>query len=342
MELTTVWFLLIAVLWTGYLVLEGFDFGVGMLLGLLSRGDRAAKDRDRRVMINTIGPVWDGNEVWLLTAGGATFAAFPEWYASLFSGFYLLLFLILVALIIRGVAFEYRGKGDSPQWRRKWDRCIVVGSAVPAFLWGVVVANLVRGVPLDANFDHTGSFWGLLNVYALLGGLTTLLLFTTHGAYFLHLKTSGAISERARALGIRFGVATALPALAFLIWTQISFGDALTLVLVVLTALALVAGLALDYADRSGWAFAATALTIGLASASLFCALWPNVLPSTGDPANSLTRENAAATEKTLGIMTWAAVVFLPIVLLYQGWTYWVFRKRVSVEQIPAERAPAS
>ncbi|MFC3494274.1 cytochrome d ubiquinol oxidase subunit II [Glycomyces rhizosphaerae] len=331
MELTTIWFTAVAVLFTGYFILEGFDFGVGALLPVLGRDDR-----ERRALINTIGPVWDGNEVWIITAGGAMFAAFPHWYASLFSGFYLLLFAILIGLIVRGVAFEYRGKGDTDMWRRRWDACIVVGSVVPAFLWGVVVANIVRGVPLDANFDYTGSVWGLLNGYALLGGLTTLLLFSTHGAYFLHLKTGGELSERARSLGLKLGAATAVPALAFLIWTQIAYGNGITLALIILAVLALVAGLALDYTGRSGWAFAATALTIGLASAALFCALWPDVLPSTPDAANSLTRENAAATDKTLGIMTWAAVVFLPVVLLYQGWTYWVFRKRVTVESIPA------
>ncbi|THV27218.1 cytochrome d ubiquinol oxidase subunit II [Glycomyces paridis] len=331
MELTTFWFIAIAVLFTGYFILEGFDFGVGVLLPVLGRDDR-----ERRALINTIGPVWDGNEVWVITAGGAMFAAFPHWYASLFSGFYLLLFLILIGLIVRGVAFEYRGKGDGERWRRRWDRCIVAGSIVPAFLWGVVVANIVRGVPLDANFDHTGSFWSLLNPYALLGGLTTLALFTAHGAYFLHLKTTGDLAERARALGLKIGTAAAVPALAFLLWTQLAHGNGLTLALVVLAVLALLAGLALDYTGRGGWAFAATALTIGLASAALFCALWPDVLPSTGDPANSLTRENAAATDKTLGIMTWAALIFLPVVLLYQGWTYWVFRKRVAVERIPA------
>ncbi|WP_030161278.1 cytochrome d ubiquinol oxidase subunit II [Glycomyces sp. NRRL B-16210] len=331
MELTTVWFIAIAVLFTGYFILEGFDFGVGALLPVLGR-----EDRERRALINTIGPVWDGNEVWIITAGGAMFAAFPHWYASLFSGFYLLLFMILIGLILRGVAFEYRGKGETDRWRRGWDRCIVVGSVVPAFLWGVVVANIVRGVPLDANFDHTGSFWGLLNLYAILGGLTTLLLFTAHGAYFLHLKTAGEIAERARRVGLRTGAAAAVPALAFLIWTQIAYGNAVTLILILLAVLALLAGLALDYTGRGGWAFAATALTIGLASAALFCALWPDVLPSTSDPANTLTHQNAAATAKTLGIMTWAALVFLPIVLLYQGWTYWVFRKRVAVERIPA------
>ncbi|SDL75758.1 cytochrome bd-I ubiquinol oxidase subunit 2 apoprotein [Glycomyces sambucus] len=337
MELTTIWFIAIAVLFTGYFVLEGFDFGVGMLLPVLGR-----EERERRAMINTIGPVWDGNEVWLITAGGAMFAAFPHWYASLFSGFYLLFFLILLGLIVRGVAFEYRGKGDTARWRRRWDACLVAGSALPAFLWGMVVANIVRGVPLDANFDYTGSFWGLLNGYALLGGLTMLLLFATHGAYFLHLRTTGDLSARARAIGLRLGAATAVPALAFLVWTQAAHGNGASLVLVVGAVLALVAGLALDFKGRGGWAFAATALTIALASAALFCALWPDVLPSTGDPANGLTAQNAAATEKTLGIMTWAAVVFLPIVLLYQGWTYWVFRKRVSVDRIPEERIPVA
>lgn len=330
MELTTLWFTLIAVLFTGYFILEGFDFGVGVLLPVLGRDNR-----ERRAMINTVGPLWDGNEVWIITAGGAMFAAFPHWYASLFSGFYLLLFAILIGLIIRGVAFEYRGKGDTDRWRRGWDVCLFLGSAIPAFFWGVVVANLVRGVPLDANFDYTGSVWDLLNVYALLGGLTTLLLFTTHGAYFLHLRTTGSLSERARVIGFRLGAATAVPALAFLVWTQISSGNWVSLVLIILAVLALLAGLWLDYTDSGGWAFAATAVTIGLASAALFCALWPDVLPSTGDAANSLTHENAAATDKTLGIMSWAALVFLPVILLYQGWTYWVFRQRVMVERIP-------
>ncbi|MBO3734803.1 cytochrome d ubiquinol oxidase subunit II [Glycomyces niveus] len=330
MELTTLWFTLIAVLFTGYFILEGFDFGVGILLPVLGRDNR-----QRRAMINTIGPVWDGNEVWVITAGGAMFAAFPHWYASLFSGFYMLFFAILVGLIIRGTAFEYRGKGDTDRWRRNWDRCLFTGSVVPAFVWGVVVANLVRGVPLDANFDYTGSIWGLLNGYALLGGLTTLLLFSTHGAYFLHLRTTGDLADRARRLGWKLGVATAVPVLAFLLWTQIAHGNGASLVLIVLAVLALAAGLVLDYKDRSGWAFAATALTIGSASAAVFCALWPDVLPSTSDAANSLTHENAAATQKTLGIMSWAAVVFLPVILLYQGWTYWVFRKRVMVERIP-------
>src|SRR5215510_11246963 len=200
MELTTVWFVLIAVLWTGYLVLEGFDFGVGMLLGILPRGDRREKERERRVMINTIGPVWDGNEVWLLTAGGATFAAFPEWYATLFSGFYLPLLLILLALIVRGLAFEYRHQRPEAAWHSWWDRAIIVGSFVPAFLWGVAFANIVRGVPIDETKTFTGTIFTLLNPVGLLGGLVTLFLFLTHGAMFLALKTDGDIRHRARAL----------------------------------------------------------------------------------------------------------------------------------------------
>src|SRR6187402_398679 len=186
MELTDFWFGTIAVLWIGYFFLEGFDFGVGVLLPVLGR-----TETDRRVVINTIGPVWDGNEVWLLVAGGATFAAFPEWYATLFSGFYLALLLILVALILRGVAFEYRGKIDDPSWRRRWDVAIVVGSAVPALLWGVAFANIVAGVPIDADKQFTGTLLTLLNPYGLLGGLTTLSLFATHGAMFVALKTDG-------------------------------------------------------------------------------------------------------------------------------------------------------
>ena len=198
MELTTLWFILIAVLWMGYFVLEGFDFGVGVLLPVVARDDR-----ERRVVINTIGPLWDGNEVWLLVAGGATFAAFPEWYATLFSGFYLALFLILVSLIIRNVAFEYRGKRDSDNWRAWWDRAIIVGSFLPALLWGVAFGNIVRGVKIDADKEFVGSFFDLLNPYALLGGLVTLSLFVTHGAVFLSLKTLGDVRERARAMALK-------------------------------------------------------------------------------------------------------------------------------------------
>lgn len=330
----TLWFVAIAVLWVGYFVLEGFDFGVGILLPVLAKNDT-----ERRVMINTIGPVWDGNEVWLLTAGGATFAAFPEWYATLFSGFYLPLLLILVALILRGVAFDYRGKRDSVRWRANWDKAIVFGSFLPALLWGVAFANIVRGVKLDAQHEYVGSFWDLLNPYALVGGLTTLALFVTHGAIFLSLKTAGDIRDRARALAVRTGLAAAVLAVVFLGWTQFQGGTLITVILAAVAALAFVAALGMEFTGREGWAFTLSAVAIGVAVISLFAVLYPDVMPSTIDPAYSLTIENASATPKTLGIMTWVAVIFLPLVLLYQSWTYWVFRRRISTRDIPgAER----
>ncbi len=331
MTLNELWFVLIAVLWTGYFLLEGFDFGVGILLPVLGR-----TEADRRVMINTIGPVWDGNEVWLLVAGGATFAAFPEWYASLFSGFYLALLLILVALILRGVAFEYRGKVDSARWRRWWDAAITGGSLVPALLWGVAFGNLVRGVRLDAAHQYVGSFFDLLNPYALLGGVVTLTLFVTHGAVFLALKTTGDVRAAARRTAARTGLVTIVAAAGFLVWTQVSHGDAATAVTAAIAAVALIAAVWANAAGREGWAFLATAVTVVLATATLFLALYPNVMPSTIDPANSLTITNASSTPYTLRMMSWVAVVFTPIVLLYQGWTYWVFRKRIGTGDIPA------
>ncbi|MEU8113793.1 cytochrome d ubiquinol oxidase subunit II [Micromonospora sp. NPDC048947] len=330
MDLTTIWFLLIAVLFTGYFILEGFDFGVGMLLPVLGRDDR-----ERRVLINTIGPVWDGNEVWLITAGGAMFAAFPEWYATLFSGFYLPLLLILLALIVRGVAFEYRHKRPEASWKRRWDAAIVVGSLLPAILWGVAFANILRGVPLDADHEYVGGLLDLLNPYALLGGATTLALFLTHGAVFLALKTTGDIRERAGALAVRLGVGAAVLAVGFLTWTLSIRSSAAAVVLAVGAALALLGALAAARVRREGWAFTGTAVAIGLAVATLFAALFPNVLPSTLDAAGTLTATNAASTPYTLKIMTWVAVVFTPIVLAYQGWTYWVFRKRIGVANIP-------
>ncbi|GAA1797373.1 cytochrome d ubiquinol oxidase subunit II [Planosporangium flavigriseum] len=336
MNLNDVWFLLIAVLWAGYFLLEGFDFGVGVLLPVLGRSET-----QRRVLLNTIGPVWDGNEVWLIVAAGATFAAFPEWYATLFSGFYLPLLLILVALILRGVAFEYRGKVDSDRWRRNWDRAIVFGSLVPAVLWGVAFGNIVRGVALNADHHNVGGFVDLLNPYALLGGLTTLLLFVTHGAVFLALKTTGPIRASARAVAGGVGIAAVAAAGGFLAWTQILRGDAITAGTAVVAAATLVAALIANRAGREGWAFLATAVTVLAATATLFLALYPNVLPSTLDPAYSLTTTNAASSPYTLRIMTWVAVAFTPVVLLYQGWTYWVFRKRIGVQHIPpATSAP--
>lgn len=330
MELQNLWFVLIAILFTGYFVLEGFDFGVGMLLPIL-----ANDNRERRVLINTIGPVWDGNEVWLITAGGAMFAAFPHWYATLFSGFYLPLLLILVALIVRGVAFEYRGTRPDPAWQRRWDWCLIFGSFVPAVLWGVVFANLVRGLPLSASFEFVGSLAVLLNPYALLGGLTTAVLFVTHGAVFLALKTTGDIRVRANRLAAIMGVISLVVAGAFLAWTFAHRAPTASVVLGLVAALALLAGLLANRYGREGWAFAGTAAAIALATAALFANLYPNVMPSTIAEANSLTVYNASSTPYTLKIMSWVALVFTPLVLLYQGWTYWVFRKRIGTQHIP-------
>ena len=330
MELTTVWFTLIAVLWIGYFTLEGFDFGVGMLLPVLARDDR-----ERRMMINTIGPHWDGNEVWVLTAGGATFAAFPEWYATLFSGFYLPLLLILVALIVRNLAFEYRHQRPEQRWRDRWDLAIIIGSFVPALLWGVAFANIVRGVPIDETKDFTGNLFTLLNPFGLLGGVVTLLLFLTHGAMFVALKTDGDIRLRARRLSVQLGLGAAVAAVAFLVWTQVETGNAGSAVLFVLAAAALVGGVVMARAGREGWGFLGTFVTIALAVAGLFVALFPDVMPSTTDAAFSLTATNAAATDYTLKVMTIVAAIFTPLVVAYQAWTYWVFRRRISEHHIP-------
>ncbi|WP_328561489.1 cytochrome d ubiquinol oxidase subunit II [Streptomyces coelicoflavus] len=329
MELHDVWFVLIAVLWTGYFFLEGFDFGVGVLTKLLAR-NRAEK----RVLINTIGPVWDGNEVWLLTAGGATFAAFPEWYATLFSGFYLPLLAILVCLIVRGVAFEYRVKRPEEKWQRNWETAIFWTSLIPAFLWGVAFGNIVHGVEIDRNLEYVGSVWDLLNPYALLGGLVTLTLFTFHGTVFTALKTVGEIRERARTLALRVGLVTAVLALAFLLWTQADSGDAKSLVALVVAVAALVAALVANQAGREGWSFALSGVTIVAAVAMLFLTLFPNVMPSTLNADWSLTVTNASSSAYTLKIMTWLAVIATPVVLLYQGWTYWVFRKRIGTQHL--------
>ncbi|MFF3192873.1 cytochrome d ubiquinol oxidase subunit II [Streptomyces misionensis] len=329
MELHDVWFVLIAVLWTGYFFLEGFDFGVGILTKLLAR-DRA----ECRVLINTIGPVWDGNEVWLLTAGGATFAAFPDWYATLFSGFYLPLLLILVCLIVRGVAFEYRAKRPEENWQRNWETAIFWTSLLPAFLWGVAFGNIVRGVKIDQHFEYVGSVWDLLNPYALLGGLVTLSLFTFHGAVFTALKTVGDIRTRARQLARWAGLVAAVLAAGFLLWTQAHSGDGKSLVALVVAVVALLGALTANHVGREGWAFSLSGLTIVAAVAMLFLSLFPDVMPSTLNGDWSLTVSNASSSPYTLKIMTWLAVIATPLVLLYQGWTYWVFRKRIGTQHI--------
>jgi cytochrome bd ubiquinol oxidase subunit II len=334
MELTTVWFILIAVLWIGYFVLEGFDFGVGMLLPVLGGGEHG--EVRKRVLLNTIGPVWDGNEVWLLTAGGATFAAFPHWYATMFSGLYLPLLIILVALIVRALGFDYRGKVDDPTWRKRWDIAIFLGSALPALLWGVALTNVVMGLPIDANKEYTGNLFTLLNPVGLLGGLTTVALFLTHGAIFVALKTEGDIRHEARQLALKVGAVAAVLAVVLLVTIDVSTGSTGSWIASVVAAAALLAGLYSAFREREGWAFVGTFVAIAAAVATLFLALFPDVMPSTTNPAFSLTTTNAASTAYTLTIMTWVAVVFTPVVVLYQAWSYWIFRKRIGTHHIPA------
>lgn len=330
MDLAVLWFCIVGFFFVGYFVLDGFDFGVGMAMPFL------AKDEvDRRVMINTIGPVWDLNETWLIVAGACLFAAFPEWYATLFSGFYLALLLILLALIVRGVTFEYRHQRPGSRWKKWFDSMIVIGSLVPSLLWGVAFANIVQGVALDVNHNYTGTLWDLLNVYALLGGMTTLLLFFTHGVVFVSLKTDGPIRERARRLAMKSGAITVVVAATFLIWTGIAHFSVTYLIVATLAALALVTSWIMNWKGREGWAFTFMAATIALAVIALFSALFPNVMPSVPHPENSLTIANASSSSLTLTIMSWVALVFLPIIVLYQGFTYWVFRKRITRANIP-------
>ncbi|RKS10720.1 cytochrome bd-I ubiquinol oxidase subunit 2 apoprotein [Nocardiopsis sp. Huas11] len=326
MDLPVIWFIAISVLWIGYFILEGFDFGVGTLLPFMGRRDSV----DRRVTINSIGPVWDANEVWLITALGATFAAFPAWYASLLSGFYVPMFVILIALILRGVAFEYRGKRDDSTWRARWDLAIFFGSTAPAFLWGLTFANIVRGVAMDADQIVTAGLLDLLNPYALLGGLTTLSLFTLHGAVFLTLKTDGPVRVRARTAATRTACVAVPAAAGFLAWTQFAHGAPWTLPLAAATVVALTGGVVAVLLRHERLSFALTAVTVLTAFTALLGSLFPNVLPSTTDPAFSLTVANASSADYTLTVMTWVAVFFLPLVLAYQGWSYWVFRQRVT------------
>ncbi|MGW0999006.1 cytochrome d ubiquinol oxidase subunit II [Streptomyces sp. NPDC002520] len=330
MHLHDLWFILIALLWTGYFFLEGFDFGVGVLTRVLARDDV-----ERRVLINTIAPVWDGNEVWVITAAGATFAAFPDWYATLFSGFYIPLLIIVLCLIARGVSFEYRAKRSSRRWRHGWEQITFWTSVIIPFLWGVVFANMVRGIAIDRHKSYIGTTGDLFNGYAILGGVTTLALFTCHGAIFATLKTDGEIRERARKLVPVVGTAALLPALAFLLWTQAESGNGRSLGVMIVSFVTLAVALLCNRLGREGWAFVFSALTVVAAFAMLFLTLYPEVMPSTLNPHWSLTVTNSASGPYTLKVMSIVAAVFAPLVVLYQAWTYWVFSRRISVRHIP-------
>ena len=330
LDLNTIWFVLIAILFTGFFFLEGFDYGVGILLPFVAKNDK-----ERRMVINTIGPHWDGNEVWLLTAGGAIFAAFPNWYATLFSGFYLALFLILIALILRGVAFEFRSKDDNVLWRKTWDFALFFGSLLPALLWGVAFANIVRGVPIDENMTFTGNLLTLLNPFSLLGGLVTLSLFTLHGGLFLSIKTSDIILERVKTAVGRIWLPVVILVLLFVGFSLVETDlfEGFNIVQGIGLLAAVVALLAAGWMIRKqqfGYGFIGTSITIVGVVMLLFGGLFPRVMPSSLGEQFDLTIYNASSSEYTLQVMTFVAVIFVPLVLLYQGWTYWVFRQRVT------------
>lgn len=330
MSYESIWFLLIAVLFIGYFILEGFDFGLGILLPFVAKNDT-----ERRMVINTIGPHWDGNEVWLITAGGAMFAAFPDWYATLFSGFYIALFIMLIALILRGVAFEFRSKVGDNKWRKFWDWSIFFGSIIPAILWGVAFSNFVRGVPVGENFVYVGNFWDLINIYSIIGGLVTLTGFTVQGAIFLSMKVEKPFADRINNLAMKLWLPNILVLLLFVIETYF-FTDIIDQLGVNPGVVPIGAVISLFTVGwfikikRNGWAFFMNCLTIIFSASTIFLILYPRVLVSSINPINNLTIMNSASGEYTLKIMTIIALIFVPIVIAYQAWTYWVFRKRIT------------
>jgi cytochrome d ubiquinol oxidase subunit II len=332
MELNVLWFILVGVLFTGFFFLEGFDYGVGMLLPFIGKNDV-----ERRTVINTIGPFWDGNEVWMITAGGALFAAFPHVYATMFSGFYMALFLMLLALILRGVAIEFRSKDESSQWRSTWDWMIFIGSCLPALLWGVAVTNLIQGIPINAKMQYAGSFFDLLSPYTLVGGIAFLLVFLFHGALFLTLRVEGELIERSRRSAVSIGV---LAAAAFLVLVGLTytntdlFKSVLASTSLLGAVVVFVLGYVLVWMKKFGWAFAMSGLAIVFTTVAFFSGLFPRIMVSSLNPMWNLTIYNASSSAYTLKIMSFAALALVPIVLAYQGWTYWVFRKRVSAKEL--------
>lgn len=334
MDLNTVWFIIISVLFIGFFFLEGFDFGVGMLVPLLTKDDT-----ERRVLINSIGPFWDANEVWLISAGATMFAAFPNWYATLFSGFYLALYFMVLALIGRGVAFEFRGKVSNAKWRTTWDWIIFFGSLLPPLLWGIALANLMRGVPIDSHMNYVGGFFNLLSPYALVCGITVMMLFLLHGALFVTIRTPSAIQEKASAFAMKIGGITTALLFLFVILTYFQT-DIFTRLGVDPGPVPIAAGLTLISvrflirAKRYAWAFAMTGTTIVLSTITVFMGLYPRVMISSLNPDWSLTVYNAASNPYSLRVMTIVAITVIPLVFAYQAWSYWVFRQRVKLEHL--------
>ncbi|GAA2106436.1 MULTISPECIES: cytochrome d ubiquinol oxidase subunit II [Brevibacterium] len=329
--LPVIWFVLIAVLWLGYLFLEGFDLGVGMLMKGFARNEK-----ERRLLLNTIGPVWDGNEVWLLTAGGATFAAFPLWYASLFSALYLPLTLALLGLIFRAVAIEYRGKGGhSQRWVDGWTWALSLGSLVAAFCVGAMLALTTTGLPLNANGDNVGGAFAWLTVPAVVGGLAVVGFSLLHGLLYLTLKTDGPVRARARRTAVVAGPLLLLPLVAWVLLVQAERGDALSWVCTAAAVLAAVVSWVQLRRGAEKPAFVAQGLFLAAGVSAIFAAVFPVVLPSTLDPAHDLTIHTASSSGYTLGVMFWVAAVAVPVVLAYQIWSYTVWARRLTVEHIP-------
>jgi cytochrome bd ubiquinol oxidase subunit II len=320
------WFILITILWTGFFILEGFDMGVGMLHRVVGRDEAG-----QRAVINTIGPLWDGNEVWLVVAGASMFAAFPGWYATMFSALYLAVVLLLAALIVRGVSFEYRGKNSSRRWQRSWSWALIIGSLLAPLLIGIALGDLLHGLPIAANHEYTGSFWNLLQGYAIFTGITLVAICLLHGAIFITLKTAGDVRFRAGKIARRIAPVTALLTIAWVSWTHVTAGGGGFLnVVEFLAILAVLAAWALVSNQQQGWAFTATTTTIALSIIALFVDLYPRVMVSSTNPAFSLTVYNSASPPYSLKVTTVVALIFLPVVLAYQGWTYYVFRRRIT------------
>jgi cytochrome d ubiquinol oxidase subunit II len=338
-SLVPFWYIIIAILWTGFFVLEGFDFGVGMLHSVVG-GDEAG----RRAAINTVGPLWDGNEVWLIVAGAGMFAAFPGWYATMFSAYNLALVLLLAALIVRGLAFEYRGKRDAARWRGTWDTALTTGSVLAPLLIGVALAGLLGGLPINSAQDFTGTFWDLLQPYPLWAGVTLVLLCALHGATFLCLKTTGEMRQRSWQMARRLAPVTAAFVTGFIIWTHVVAGKAFWLnVIELLAILAVLTAVWLVWDHHEGFAFAATAVTIASCIITIFADLYPDVMVSSTSPAYNLTVDNTASGAYSLKVMTVVVIILLPVVLAYQTWTYYVFRRRVSKSEFqPPAPAPAA
>ncbi|MBC8061462.1 MAG: cytochrome d ubiquinol oxidase subunit II [Clostridiaceae bacterium] len=332
MDLNVLWFILISVLFCGFFFLEGFDYGVCILMPFIGKNDV-----EKRMLINSIGPFWDGNEVWLITAGGAMFAAFPVWYATMFSGYYLALFLMLIALIFRGVAFEFRGKVESKTWKKTWDLALFLGSLIPALLWGVALSNLLRGVPINNSQNYAGGFFDLISVYSLLAGLTGLVFFIYHGAVFITLRTKGIILDRAKGLTLKLGIITLFLGAALTVLTSMEtdlFKSKLAVTLLVLAAGVLTISIYYMGKGKSGKALMLNGAAVIAAVGSLFAGLYPNVMVSSIDTKYNLTISNASSSPYTLKIMTIVALTLVPVVVIYQGWTYWIFRKRVTADKL--------